>query len=295
MTRLAWLLPPLAVTAALVSAGCGAGPTTLGVTLTAAPGQTSQIAPGETASFVVTVTDTGPSGTSGVTVSADLPADFRYKDTHSLSGGTGVRTKPVDAQGNSAQPQWGVWELAGHGDTIQIQFDAVAGGQPGTYSMTASASGSSTQTTVSEGLSVILLAAPQLSASVSVAPNQAVAGQDVTYEVSVINQGTGAATAVDVLVTLPPVFAYDGGEEILGDSSRSNGTNPVQGTTLAYFDGFNIPPHNGATPGELSIRFRASVLPNAGAVGTYPVAVQVLADSGRYRVNLPAAAPVQVG
>lgn len=289
-----WAAALTALICGLGLAGCGGGPTTLGVSLALASGQSAQVAPGETAGFVVTVTDTGPAGTSGVTVIVDLPAAFRYDSTSSLGEGTGVRTKPLDAEGGSGQPEWGVWELGGHGDTVRIQFAAVAGGQPGAYTVSASASGSSTGTTQSQGLGIQLLSAPELSASMSVTPNQAQPGQDVTYTVSVLNQGTGVASGVDVLVTLPPVFIYAGDDQLSGDSSRSGGTDPVAGTELPYFDGFNIPPRSGSAPGELILRFQAQVLPDAGALGTYPVGLQILSNNARYKVELAATAPVQV-
>ncbi len=163
-----------------------------------------------------------------------------------------------------------MWELGGHGDTVRIQFAAIAGGQPGAYTVLASASGSSTGSTQSQGLAIQLLSAPELSASMSVTPNQAQPGQDVTYTVSVLNQGTGVASGVDVLVTLPPVFSYAGDNQISGDFSRSGGTDPVAGTELPYFDGFDIPPRSGSTPGQLILRFQAQVLPDAGALGHLP-------------------------
>ena len=284
----------LVVLTAAVAAGCGGGPTSLAVSLHLAAGQASSIAPGQTATFGVTVTDTGAAGTSGVTIGVDLPADFRFKDTRSL-GGSGVRTSPVDAQVNSHQPSWGVWLLSGRGDTVAIEFDVLAGGSPGSYSITASASGASTGGSAdSPGLAVKLVPGPQISASVSVSPTQAVPGEDVTYEVSVFNDGTGPATGLSLLVTLPPVFAYDSGEQILGNSSRSGGANPVTGAVLAYFDGFGVPARSASGPGQLIIRFRAMVLTDAGALGNYPVALQVLADSGLVRVAIPATAPVSV-
>lgn len=293
--RWSWLPAILVLASTAVVAGCGGGPTTLGVSLSLLGGShSSQLAPGETATFTITVTDTGPSGTAGVTVSAHLPAAFRYKDTQSLASGTGVRTDPVDAQVNSSQPQWGVWELGGHGDTVEIVFTAVAGGQPGSYSVTADASGSSTGTTTSEGVNLTLLSAPELSAQVSVSPNTASPGEEVTYQLTVINSGTGVASGVEVLVTLPPVAVYAGGLQILGNASRSGGTDPAAGSIVPYFSGFNIPPHSGSSPGELELRFGARILTDAGALGTYPIGVQVIADSDRYQVQLPAAAPLQV-
>jgi uncharacterized repeat protein (TIGR01451 family) len=277
--------------------GCG-GPASLTVSLALPGGQSAEVTPGESTEFILTVTNTGSGSASQVAVSVDLPADFRYDDTTSI-GGNGVRTRPVLPQVNSQQPEWGVWTLEAPGDTAQISFQALAGGQPGSYSVTASTSAAGGGSAQSKALALRLGAAAELSATASVSPSAAGPGQDVTYEVSVLNQGTGAAYGVDVLVTLPPVFIYDGGEEILGDSSRGRGSDPVMGTELAYFDGFAIPPHSGAAPGQLTIRFRAKVLPDAGALGSYPIGVQILAKRTQDsvpspQVTIPAAATVTV-
>ena len=291
MPRLTCWIAVGALLGALAATGCGAGPTSLSVRLTG--GQPASLAPGQEVSFVITVTDTGVAGTSGLTVTADLPADFRYTDTGTV-GGTAVRTSPVEAQGNSRQPTWGVWELSGHGDTVVIPFDARAGGNPGTYETTATASGATTGTAQSNALPLKLTPAPLLSATVAVSPSQATPGQDVTYEVGVFNSGTGPANGVSVTVSLPPVFVYNGGVQISGDSGRSNGTDPVEGTEIPYFDGFEVPPQSASGPGKLIIKFEAQVLSSAGAEGTYPCGVQVLGDAGVEVVELPDSAPVVV-
>jgi hypothetical protein len=112
--------------------------------------------------------------------------------------------------------------------------------------------------------------------------------------VSVINQGTGPANDVSVLVTLPPVFIFDGSVTITGNSGRVGGTNPLEGSTLPFFDGFVVPAQSGSSPGKLTIDFDAQVLSSAGAQGTYPVGVQVLGDLGQERVFISESAPVQV-
>jgi uncharacterized repeat protein (TIGR01451 family) len=294
LRKLARLLVLPAILGAMATAGCGASHTSLSVTLgVVGGGTTSTVAANQTIEFAITVVDTGTPGTAGLTVTADLPADFRYTDTVSL-GGTAVRTSPVDAQGKSQQPTWGVWELSGKQDDVKIQFDAIALGSPGTYTMTASASASTATTTESTGLLLKLTPAPQLSALVTVSPSQAVPGADVTYRVTVINQGTGPADDVSVLVTLPPVFIYDGSVSITGNSGRIGGTDPLEGSTIPYFDGFVVPAENGSNPGKLTIDFHAQVLSSAGAQGTYPVGVQVLGDLGLERVYISESAPVQV-
>jgi uncharacterized repeat protein (TIGR01451 family) len=282
------------VLGAMATSGCGGGVASLSVTLGLADGSPAvAVAPGQPVDFVITVTDIGTAATAGLTVTANLPANFRYTDTNQLVG-SAVRTAPVDAQVNSQQPTWGVWELSGYKDYVSIPFQALAGGSPGTYTMTASASASTAATTQSAALLLKLTPAPLLSATVSVSPSQAVPGEDVIYQVTVYNKGTGPADAVSVLVTLPPVFIYDGARVITGDSGRVGGTDPVEGSALPYFDGFSVPAPSGTAPGTLTIKFDAQVLSSAGAQGTYPVGVQVLGDQGLERVDIAEAAPVMV-
>ncbi len=297
LRRLSLPLALPAVLGTMALAGCGAGHTSLSVNLAvvgaASASAVNTIAANQTIEFVITVTDTGAAGTAGLTVTANLPADFRYTDTLAL-GGTGVRTSPVDAQGRSQQPTWGVWELSGHATTASINFYALAQGNPGTYTMTATASASTASTTQSNGVLLKLTPAPLLSALISVSPSTAAPGQDITYTVSVINAGTGQASDVSVLVTLPPVFIYDGSARITGNAGRIGGTDALEGSELPYFDGFVVPAQNGSDPGKLTISFDAQVLSSAGAEGSYPVGLQVLGDSGLERVDIPDSAPVQV-
>lgn len=302
VSKLAALIVVPALLASAAVTGCGGGPTSLSVSICVNSGTPSppgacitsaSVAPGQTVDLQISVTDSGAAGTSGLTVVADLPADFRYTDTEQV-GGSAVRTTPVLPQGNSQDPTWGVWELSGHGDNVNIPFEALAGGNPGSYTMYASASGSETGTTQSNPFALKLTPAPLLSATMSVTPGQAVPGRDVTYTVTVLNSGSGQANDVSVLVTLPPVFFFDGGVEITGNSGRQGGTDPFEGSELPFFDGFQVPAETGGTPGQLKLQFNAQVLTAAGAEGTYPAGAQVLGDQGLERVVIPEGAPVQV-
>jgi len=297
LRKLSRLLVLPAILGTVAVAGCGAGHTSLSVGL-AVVGATSAsaanpIAANQTIEFVITVTDAGTAGTAGLTVTANLPADFRYTDTEALTG-SAMRTSPLDPQGKSQQPTWGVWELSGHATNVSINFYALAQGNPGTYTMTASASASTASTTQSNGVLLKLTPAPLLSGLVTVSPNVAAPGEDVTYKVTVINSGTGQASDVSVLVTLPPVFIYDGSVAITGNSGRIGGNDAVEGSAIPYFDGFVVPAQGPSGPGKLTISFDAQVLSSAGAEGAYPVGVQVLGDSGLERVDIPDSAPVQV-
>lgn len=278
--------------ASTVVAACGAGLPRLAVELTSdAKGAAS---PGDTPTFTVTVRNSGPGSASGVTVHADLPAGFRYKSTTSFAG-SAVRTQPVDAAVNSQAPVWGIWNLARPGDSVTIVFVATADGKPGTYNVVARGTGDNTEGEIqSSPLTLQLAAAPRLSLAVSVSPGSVTTGGEVTYRVSLTNEGSGTATGVAILVTLPPIFAYsDTVQPFGGNSSRDHPTDPVKGTLLVYYSGFNIPAHSSGGPGLLLVAFKASVLKNAGAVGTYTVGVQITDDQSD-RLVLNDSSPVRV-
>jgi uncharacterized repeat protein (TIGR01451 family) len=285
------LLGALIVMSTSVTA-CGGGLAQISVDLTSKDSQ--PFSPGDTPTFVVTVRNNGPGGTGGVTVHVDLPAAFHYKDTKSL-GGTAVRTQPVDAAVNSASPVWGIWNLAGPGETAVITFEATAAGKPGTYNVVARASGDNTEgETQSSPFAMQLAAAPNLSMAVAVAPNSVKFGDAVTYRVTVTNDGSGIANGVSVLVSLPPIFVYN--STILpygGNASRNKAVDPIKGTMAVFYGGFDVPPRSDSGPGLLVIAFTADVLRNAGATGSYTVGVQLTDDQADHLV-LNESSPVAV-
>jgi uncharacterized repeat protein (TIGR01451 family) len=285
-----------------ISPACGSGETSLDVSLTsdqqpAKPGAVPTFKPGDTPTFTITVLNKGPGGAAGVTVHADLPGGFRYKDTKSLDTvAAGVRTQPIDAQVNSQTPVWGIWNLTGPGTGVTIAFEAVADGAPTGYNVVARASGDTTAgDALSKPLAVQLAAAPKLSMSVAASPTAVHPGDPLTYTVSITNDGTGIATGVAVLVTLPPVVAFDSSlKPFPGNYSRNGGTEPPRGALLAYYDGFDLPAKGQSGPGLLNLTFRVQVLKDAGAPGEYAVGVQ-LTDASTDRINLASTAPVHVG
>jgi uncharacterized repeat protein (TIGR01451 family) len=276
----------------LTLSGCGGGLAQLSVSLTSK--DTQPFSPGDTPTFVVTVKNNGPGGTGGVTVHVDLPAGFKYKDTKAL-GGTAVRTEPADAAVNSANPVWGVWNLAAVGDTATITFEASAAGNPGTYDAVARVSGDSTEgETQSSPFTLHLAAAPALSMAVAASPGSVSFGQQVTYRITVTNDGTGTANNVAVLVTLPPVMTYNSTVgPIGGNAARDHGVDPIKGSLVVFYGGFNLPPRTPAGPGLLVIAFAADVLRGSGPTGTYTVGVQ-LTDEQADRLVLNDSSPVQV-
>lgn len=270
---------------------CGEGYATLTVAVTTDDAQ--PYSPGDVGTFTVTVTNFIAS-TSGVTVHVDLPAGFHYKDTRSLAG-TGVRTSPDDPQVNSTSPVWGIWNLSDVKQTIVITFEAIVGGAPGSPQIMARAAGDNTESeTKSKPLAVQVAAAPSLQMGVAVTPSSVHQGQQVTYTVTITNNGTGIAGNVGILVTLPPVIIFNSTSGAFnGNSSRNGGVDPQKGALEVFYNGFDVPAQSTFGPGLLVVSFKCDVLKNAGATGSYSVGAQVTDAQGDV-VNLNETAPLQI-
>jgi uncharacterized repeat protein (TIGR01451 family) len=319
---LASLLPALA--------GCGAGSGQLQVSIVGEasnydaklPSTYVHYKPGDQATFTVVVVNSGPGSVTGVTVHVSLPPSFRYRATTSINAPGAVRTQPLDAAVNSTAPIFGLWTLgapgsAGSGTTVEvaITFTADVSGAAGTASVQAFAAGDTNagQTNAS-AYNVIVDAAANVSALVSASPATVPRGGTVIYQVRVINSGTGNATNIGVLVTLPPVMTYAGSvTPFAGNGSRSRGVDPIRNTVEVYFDGFTLPPLSNAGPGFVVIVFKATVLgagqssgfvptgssappsspPSTVPPGTYTVDANIT-DAGGDTFSLHAVAPVAV-
>ena len=162
---------------------------------------------------------------------------------------------------------------------------------------------------------VIVDAAANVSALVTASPATVARGGTVIYQVRVINSGTGNATDVGVLVTLPPVMTYTGIiTPFAGNGSRNRGVDPIRNTLEVFLDGFTLPPLSNAGPGFVVIVFKATVLgagspfaaPSATGTsappsiapatvppGTYTVDTNIT-DAGGDTFSLHAVAPVAV-
>ena len=261
-------------------AGCGSGSGQLSARITGAYTGTTgydpanantypHYAPGDQATFVVHVVNNGPGSVTGVTVHVTLPDSFRYHSTTSIDAPGATRTQPLDAAVNSTAPIFGLWTLAPPGaagagvDTsVDIAFTADVTGQPGTTAVQAYAAGDTNAgQSNTASYNVVVDAAAKLSALVSVSPTSAKRGSTVTYQVRLVNEGTGNASDVGVLVTLPPVMAFAGSvTPFAGNSTRSKGVDPIKNTLEVYYDGFTLPPLSNGGPGYVVIVFKAIVL-----------------------------------
>jgi uncharacterized repeat protein (TIGR01451 family) len=339
--------PAAALVAALVLgplvgglASCGSGSGQLQVSIsspdagssTAAytptdPTTFAQYKPGDEATLVITVENTGPGTLSGVTLHVILPALFHYRATTSISAPGATRTQPLDPAVNTNAPIYGLWTISppgaegrGQASEVQITFTASVDGQPGGATVQAfAADDASAGQTDAAPYNLIVSAAAKLSALVSVNPASEARGGAVIYEVRISNSGTGNAQDVALLVTLPPVMTFASSvTPFAGNGTRNKGVDPIKNTLDVFYDGFLLPPTSNAGPGFVVIVFKANVLggrtssrqpptggdqptptptataaPSTVPTGTYTVDVQVTDQDGD-TFTLHQVAPVAV-
>jgi uncharacterized repeat protein (TIGR01451 family) len=269
--------------------GCGPGNGQLTVAITGAhtgptgydPAKTAtypQYFPGDEADFTVHVVNHGPGSVTGVTVHVLLPGSFRYHAFTVRKAPGATRTQPIDAAVNSTAPIFGLWTLAppgaagaGTDSEVDIGLTVDIDGQPGPAAVQAFAAGdTNVGQTTNAAYNVIVNAAAKISALVSVSPSSVKRGGTVTYQVRVLNGGTGAASSIAVLITLPPVMTFAGSvTPFAGNGTRNKGVDPIRNTLEVYYDGFTLPPLSNAGPGFVVIVFKATVL--GGGRGFTPV------------------------
>jgi uncharacterized repeat protein (TIGR01451 family) len=295
------LLPILAAPVAAASlTACGSQPSQLVVSL-AAVGNNDSAKPGDTLTYTLSVVNKGPGAATSVHLAVDLPADFHYQATpnidHDIVGAP--RTAVTDPQPKATSPAWGTWDLASpttNADgtarlsNVDITFTTTAGGDPGDYRLQPRVS-SDQDTLDGTAVAIHLNPAPQLAVDVSTDRTSVDRGKDVLYRVTVDNFGTGPASKVGILVTLPQGLSYLRTEQIQGNASRDSPVDPVEGTLEAFFGGFTIPAKTTSEPGSLIIVVRAHCAFCTG--GRYTVTVQVT-DSDGLAAQVANTAPIDV-
>jgi len=264
------------------------------------PGQS--VRPGDDVDFKLKVTNNGPGEATGVTVRVDLPTAFRYKSTASTdTAGPTTRTQPSDPPVDSANPQWGQWSMGAPGinadgtpahSVLTITLDVLAGGAPTDYELTPHVFSDTADEVIGQPAKLTLKPASDLTLTIGVDESQAKRGDLVHYHLTLLNRGSGTASDVGILVTLPDGIIFNKTEHLEGNYSRSSPIDPVPGALIVYYGGFTLPAASSARPGALTIIFSAKVLATAVG-GTYPVTAQ-LTDKDGTVVQLNDSAPVTV-
>jgi len=256
--------------------------------------------PGDNPQFVITVINNGPGDAPGVAVHLNLPSNFHYQ-TSSITGYGNARTQALDARVGSSTPEWGFWDLAAPStgsslcqSCVQIAFTTDVAASPGDYTMTAHAQGDNTSGDVaSPDLRLTVKGAAKLDLSARVQAGVLKGNSSATYALMITNSGTGPATNVSLLVTLPPVLQFQRSvTPFMGNASRSKPIDPVRGAVEVFFSGWTLPGASSAGTGFITVVFIATVGPRPPS-GMYTITAQVTDQDGDI-VTLTGAAPVTV-
>ena len=230
---------------------------------------------GESVSFTVTVTNTGPDTATNVTVEDSLPSGYSY-DAGSIAGGS--------SQNDSAAPtlSWSIASLAS-GTSVDLTFDATVlapTGAPGEYLNTAEVTAvdqhdpdsvpdndDGDQSEDDEDNAPVTPQVADLSLSKTVSNPTANVGDSVTFTISLINVGPDTATNVSVTDLLPAGYSYDAGS-IAGGTSQDDSAAPTLTWSVASL----------GSGSSVDLTFTATVLAPTGAPGEYLNTAEVTAS-----------------
>ncbi|MDO8567820.1 MAG: DUF11 domain-containing protein, partial [Dehalococcoidales bacterium] len=148
--------------------------------------------------YTITVTNNGPSDATGVSVNDTIPAQTTYSSN-------------TTSQGTYTVPTWNVGSLAGGASANMTLVVAVSGNATGTISNTATVSGNQTDpnpgnNSATQQTAVTLIT--DLAITKTDIPDPVTAGQNLTYTITVTNNGPSTATGVVVSDTIPAQTTY---------------------------------------------------------------------------------------
>ena len=184
---------------------------------------TPNVGPGASASYSITVTNSGTADALGVKVSDTLPAGFAYASTTSVTlNGTAVAAAGFTTGGTAGVPTWDTSPSGGFtipaGKTLVIVFAATASTTTGTYNNSASSTSTNAKTitnfdgnaagNTSDDVTVATIILTVTKATTTPTVVNTATGTTANYTVTVTNSGTASATGVKVSDTLAAGFTY---------------------------------------------------------------------------------------
>ena len=173
---------------------------------------------GNNVTYTITVTNTGPSAATGVTVTDVLPANLTFVSaTPSQGTATNASGTITGAIGNLA---------SGANATITV-VATVAGNFSGTLTNTATVTGTETDSdTTNNSATQTTTVNKQVDLRVTHtdSPDPVVAGNQLTYTIVVTNDGPSQATGVSVTDVLPTGLTFVSGTATQGTVANASGT-----------------------------------------------------------------------
>lgn len=238
---------------------------------------TAQVTTGGSATYVVSVANTGSATAKGIAVSVSLPPGFLYQATSGFEGNS-TRVQSVDPPTNSLLPLWASWDIPGAANgapgSLRLTFSArvLPAVQPGLYSLTSTVTGvndipaqtigNSAPVAVGKGTTIPVLM------TVAATGPYATANGMVSYIITVENDSNDAAQAVTVTDTLPQGFGYAGTNAIaINGKPAGSRLQPGSGSGTPQWGPFTIPA-GGFNGSFLTITFTARL--SGASLGAHP-------------------------
>ena len=238
----------------------------------------------KTAEYTVSITNSGDTTATGVTLTDDLPAGLTF-----------VSSDPAASSSEGSTVTWSLGDIA-PGDTVSVSMvlSAAAVGEQINTATAVSVEGITGQDT---SLTSIVPGSIVMAKS---APESVILGDDITYEITATNDGEGALTGVVVRDTLPASLTYV--------SSNPEGTVGADGTISWLIDSldagggstFSIVATSGET-GEVVNTTTAESTEGASAsaqattlVTKSELAISKTADNGTPLLGQPTVFTIQV-
>lgn len=209
----------------------------------------TDVLPGDTVRYTITLTNTSGPAIPVTQVTDTLPAGFTY-----VTGTTtGLTTN--NPAGTTGTITWdGAWTLPANG-TLTLSFDATASSVDGTYTNSASFTPTGYPVRTVTGTAPVKVR--HLTITKSVTPSSVVAGGTVTYTMTLSNTGTTAVPVTRVTDTLPAGFSYDAGTA----TGLTTADPSISGQVLTWNGAWSIP-----AGGTLTLSFDSTA---SSVDGTY--------------------------
>ncbi|MDY7077535.1 MAG: pre-peptidase C-terminal domain-containing protein [Chloroflexota bacterium] len=180
---------------------------------------------GENVTYTITAENIGDATAQDVVITDTLPAGFSFDGTVSTDQDTAVRTSVYTA----TTPAWGIWDIAPSG-RVTITFQAQTSAVTGTFTNTVSASTSNTLIPTKDELAPVTTTVPT-DADLSITKNESHdpvnAGTNLTYTLTILNDGPAEATGIVVTDTLPAGVTF-----VSAMPDRNIGPNPLVWNSL---------------------------------------------------------------